>query len=238
MPSVAADSLVRADGGRGTRVADRALVDHVRAVAQAEREVRVLLREQDRFALGLEVTDLLAEGLHDQRREASRRLVEEQEVGVAHECAPDRQHLLLPAGQESALPVLACLQVREGPEDLLDGPFAPSVAATLLCELQILHHRQVGEDAAILGDESDASPGDDVRRLAGEIFAAEEDPPAPWRSQAHDREDGRRLAGAVPPEEAHDLAGIERQRDAEERLEDAVEGVDRLDLEDHVVSPK
>ena len=37
----------------------------------------------------------------DQRREAEKRLVEEQQARLAHQRAADRQHLLLAAGQRS-----------------------------------------------------------------------------------------------------------------------------------------
>src|SRR6058998_635505 len=73
-----AQRLVVAQGGGGAAEADGPLLEHVDAVREAQRELRVLLGEQDREAGGLEPRDLLAEMIDDQRGQALRGLVEQQ----------------------------------------------------------------------------------------------------------------------------------------------------------------
>ena len=56
----------------------------------------------------------------DHRREAERRLVEQQQLGLRHQRAADREHLLLAAGQRPALLLLALLQAREERVDAVE----------------------------------------------------------------------------------------------------------------------
>src|SRR5262249_29950663 len=78
---------------------DAASLHHVAAVGDLQRLARVLLDEEDRLALLLQ----LAQGqeyLRDELgREPQRRLVEQEQRGARHQRASDRQHLLLAAAQ-------------------------------------------------------------------------------------------------------------------------------------------
>ena len=64
--------------------------------------------------------------LHQDRREAQGRLVQQQQPGSGHERPPDGQHLLLAAGQRATLLVQALAEPREQHEGLLHvlGAFA------------------------------------------------------------------------------------------------------------------
>src|SRR5262245_18403295 len=64
-----ANGLVLAERARRALVTDVPFLEHVDAVGQRQREVHVLLGEQDREPLTLEPSDLLGEMLDDQRRE-------------------------------------------------------------------------------------------------------------------------------------------------------------------------
>src|SRR6266581_3561476 len=66
-----------------------------------EGEVRVLLDEERRHALGPELTDHLEEVLHDEGRETGGRFVEQDEVRLRHQRAADREHLLLTAAERN-----------------------------------------------------------------------------------------------------------------------------------------
>src|SRR6185369_4149457 len=79
-----------------------ALLEDDGAVGDEAGEVEVLLREQDRHAFLLQRDDHARHLLDDQRRDAFRRLVEEDEVRVAHQRARDREHLLLAAAHPAA----------------------------------------------------------------------------------------------------------------------------------------
>ena len=80
-------------------------LEHVGAVRDLKRLVRVLLDEQERHPRSRSISRMTAKmRLHDLRRQAERRLVEEQQLGPAHERARDRQHLLLAAGERARTP--------------------------------------------------------------------------------------------------------------------------------------
>src|SRR6476620_6813378 len=99
-----ADGLVV--GQLGARPLERHVphLEHVCTARRAERELRVLLHDENGEALFLVQVAEDAEALpHDDRREAERRLVEEQKPRPRHERAGDREHLLLSAGERSGL---------------------------------------------------------------------------------------------------------------------------------------
>src|SRR5207244_13170480 len=85
-----AERLVVPQGGGGAAEAKRALLQHVDAVGERQRELDVLLGEQDGQALALEPGDLLAQVIDDDRRQSLGRLVEQEQLGVAHQRARDR----------------------------------------------------------------------------------------------------------------------------------------------------
>ena len=100
--------------------------------------------------------DDLEDLLHEERREAEGRLVEEQELRLGHQRAADREHLLLAAGERPAR--LASRSRRRGKsaehalEAGSDSVSRPQVGA----HLQVLAHREVREDAAALRHVGDA----------------------------------------------------------------------------------
>ena len=61
--------------------------------------------------------------LHDQRRQAERRLVEQHQLRAQHQRARNRQHLLLAARQRARLLLPAFLQAREITVDALEIGF-------------------------------------------------------------------------------------------------------------------
>ena len=66
--------------------------------------------------------------LGDQRRQPLGRLVDEDQVGVGHQRAADRQHLLLAAGELVAAVAAPLGEAREQRENPLQRPPAPPVA--------------------------------------------------------------------------------------------------------------
>src|SRR5919108_1250716 len=82
---------------------DGSLLQHVDAVGERQRELGVLLGEQDGETVRLEPRDLVAQVIDHDRRQPLRRLVEQQELRVAHQRARDGEHLLLAAREVSPL---------------------------------------------------------------------------------------------------------------------------------------
>src|SRR3954470_14428644 len=84
---------------RGPGVDDAAALEGDGAVRQGEREIEVVVDDDDRD-LAAELVEALEELLDDGRSEALEGLVEEEHAHGAGERARDRDHLLLAAGEE------------------------------------------------------------------------------------------------------------------------------------------
>src|SRR5262245_53195030 len=225
-----ADRGVLAELARGALVADVALLEHVDAVGEVEREIHVLLGEQDREPVGLEPADLLLQMIDHERGQPFRRLVEQQELGIAHQGARDRQHLLLTAGEEAARPVAQLAQGREQVEHALGREAAGARAP--LGDVEVLPYGEVREDPPVLRDEADAEAGGAEGRLARDVAALPHDAAARRRREPHDQAHGRGLADAVTAEKTDALARRYAQRHAEQHAREAVRGVDVLDDQD------
>src|SRR5215470_18897619 len=93
---------------------DLAVDDDVTAVGDAQRLWEVLLRHQHgELVLVLELLDLV-DGAADQHwRQAYRRLVDQEDARRQHQCAREREHLLLAAAQRAGELAAALGQARE-----------------------------------------------------------------------------------------------------------------------------
>ena len=96
----------------------------------------------------------------------------------------------------------------------------------LAADLEVLRHRELGEDAPVLRHVAEARAGRCGRAAGASMLAAGEAHLARGRRhQAHDRLHRRRLAGAVAAEQRHHLAGRRLERHAEQDVGAAVVGV-------------
>ena len=153
-------------------------------MARASR--RVLLDQQHPHAHLFDTAQSLEQLAADQRREAQRRLIEQQNRGVGHQRPPDRHHLPLAAahgvgklahalgeaGEERhhSLVVLRCARARAQREG---------------AELQVVVHRQVREDAPVLRYERQPRLNQPVGGQSGQIHLAQDDArPRQMRDQA------------------------------------------------------
>src|SRR5437667_1210019 len=139
---VGEEDVVRAFEGDAARLED------IAAVAQLESLDHALLDEEDREAAGLADTiDGLEDLLDDARPEALRGLVEQQEIGLRHEAAAEREHLLLAAGEGSGELLAPLAEDGEyGEHGLQAFPALPARGAAVRAELEILPHAERGED--------------------------------------------------------------------------------------------
>ena len=111
---------------------------------------------------------------HEQRREAERRLVEQQQPRALHERAREREHLLLAAAERAGLlvaPLLDPREVRLDAREVVLDRAAPRVRA----EPQVLPDGELGERAAALGHVRDAEPRHVVGPAAADRLAGEAD---------------------------------------------------------------
>jgi hypothetical protein len=123
-------------------------------------------------------------------------------------------------------------QQREAGEDRLDAPGRVR-GVQVAAHLEVLAHRQGGEDVALLRHEGHAERAD----LAGppplDEGVAEAHAAAAGRQHAGDDLEQRRLAGAVGADHAHDLARPDLEVHAlEDLVGGAVAGDDALDTQE------
>src|SRR4051794_17810651 len=120
----AAQLVARQQLGRRAGEAQGAVLQHVGAVRDLERLAHVLLDEQHRQAIVAQAPDQREHFLDEERRQAERRLVEDQQAGFGHQAAADREHLLLAAAHRAGPLALALGEAREGCEHALEvaGP--------------------------------------------------------------------------------------------------------------------
>src|SRR5579859_2785860 len=131
---------------------DRPILEHIGAMRDLERLADVLLDEQDRQPLPVQLPDEGEELLDRDRRQAERRLVEDQEARLGHQAAADREHLLLAAGERARALRGALLEPRKDVQHPLEVPRAARPGAAVAAELEVLLHAEVGKHAAAFGN--------------------------------------------------------------------------------------
>src|SRR5262245_20507776 len=207
-----------------------ALLEHVRAVAHLERAARVLLDHHHRGARGANLQDLVEDQIHDERGQAHRGLVQQEEPGSEQERAPDLEHSSL-APAQAFRPLLASLG-----EPWEEGEHTLDVLADLSgglahvgAELEVLLDRHPGKQARPLHDVGDALLQKGGWTQTTDRFPAEADRSLPGRQEAGDRLEERRLARAVRTEHRHQLAGLDPQRDSAQHVEASIARVHVVD---------
>ena len=83
-------------------------------------------------------------------------------------------------------------------------------------DLDVLAHREVAERAAVLERAGEAVTAAPMRRPAGDVAVTERDSALVGTVEAAEHVDERRLAGAVRPDQADDLAAVQLEGDAGE----------------------
>src|SRR5215470_3086467 len=181
--------------------------EEIGAVGQLERHGRVLLDKDDGQALPGQLADSARDLAHDDGRESKRRLVEEQALGLRHEPAPDREHLLLAAGERPAALLEPLAEPWKNRADPLEVSADVAAVRPLVgAHSQIVQHRELGEDLPPLGHEDepalDALEGQEAR----DVLAAVADVSGRGLLETGDDPEGRGLAGGVRPDDADDFA--------------------------------
>ncbi len=181
-------------------------------------------------------TEAAQQVLHDDRRQAERELVDQQQFGPAHDGAAERQHLPLAAGKQAAD---AAPEIAELGKKLVDQRLALSALgvrdAARDRREQVLGHREIGKHLVALGHQHDAATRVLVRQPVLDALALEGDRAlgdarVVDAEKARDRAQRRGLAGAVGAEQRDDLPRLDRERDALHRRDGAL--IDHLELVD------
>src|SRR6266446_2403798 len=113
--------LVVEEVAAGSGEHDAAVLEHVAAPGQGQRLAGVLLDQQDRGALVVDLADDPEDLLHDPRGQLERGLVQYQQARARHERAADGQYLLLVARYGAGGLAALLSQDGEEPEHALEA---------------------------------------------------------------------------------------------------------------------
>src|SRR3972149_10349621 len=214
--------------GSGAAYGDPAIDHDIAAMGELERVIGALLDEENSQALGVEGPDRSEDLLHDQRRQAERRLVQQEQSGASHQRAGDGQHLLLAARQRAATLMLPRLEQREERIDALQIPVESGwIIGNDGAHLEMLDNCHAREDAAPLWRLHNAEPRDFMGRERSDVAALEEDAALVHARASEDRHHQRRLAGAVAADQGDDLALMNIEIDPMQDRKDALAGGNR-----------
>ncbi len=197
-----------------------------------ERELRVLLDQEDRRPASCDEIDDLEDLFHHERCEPHRGLVEHEQLGAREHRPSDREHLLLAARERASQLPCALLEPRNHRVDLVD--FARDLLIVIARERahqQVFVHRQPGEDAAAFGAQRNAQPDERVRRRPCDVLATVEHAPARRLDEAGQRTERRGLAGAIGADQRDQFAFIDVEVDPFDGADAAVGDFQPLHIE-------
>src|SRR5262245_36002501 len=147
------------------------------------------------------------------------RLVQEEVLRRRHERPRDLETAALAAGERVGGIAREGREVELGQE--LAGAF-PALGGREVQRLedgeQVLLDGQLPEYRRFLWQIADPLAAPLVHRQPGDLLTLEKDPPAVGREQADHHVEGRRLAGAVRPEESDDLTALDVEGDGVDDL--------------------
>src|SRR5215813_4760640 len=231
------DARIGAQGSGGRVVADVALLHDVNALGRLERERNVLLDEQDGDALPVERVHDLPDLGHHPRHEPLGGLVEENDLGLQHHRARDRQHLLLAARERAPGLIAALAEDRKALVDLVQEllPLPLVEPRAVEAGAEVLEHGEQAEDPPLFGHPGDAERREAVCRHAVEVPSFERDPSARPAHEPHDCLECGRLADAVAADQADDLARPDLDRHAVEDVGLPVVSVDVVEDQHQVL---
>ena len=165
--------------------------------------------------------------LHNQRTQAERGLVEQQDLRAGHQAARNRDHLLLPSGEHPAKRVLEIAQLGKDFKHALGIGLkfgARAARAIGAAEDDVLADGQPRKHPPALGHVGDAKPEDRLGRVSRNCLAKQAHGAGPRFQQSGNDAQGRALAGAVGAEQGNDFTLVDVKRESVERRDFAVCG--------------
>src|ERR1043166_6027560 len=99
--------------GGGSVLHDASGLQHVCPVGDCERERRELIDQQQSYALAAQLGKRRIQLVDEPGREPQRRLAEQQQFRLRHQCTRNRQHLLFAAGKQASPARHALSEARE-----------------------------------------------------------------------------------------------------------------------------
>src|SRR5690606_32505470 len=214
-----------------------ALADHCEAVGDVQRQVDVLLGDEDRLAVFFQGDQRVPHDVADGGRQPFGRLVHQHHERVGHQRPPDSQHLLLSPRQH---PARLVAPLREAGEELVHLLEVPAAVGGPVADLQVLLHSEGAEHPPALGHQGEAPAGDLVVGEAEDLLVGEGDGAAGdvRRLEAADRADQCGLSHPIAAEKRHRLALLHPQVDPVEDRALSVPGAEAFDFEHQPALPR
>src|SRR2546427_1312531 len=216
----------------GAFVAVLSQLQHVGVIRDLQGLGRILLDHEDRLAEPSEALDDAEDLLEDERGQAERRLVEQDQPRLEEKRSRHLEQLLLTTGEVAGPPAARLAQDGKRLVELLDlsvelGRARPRVSA----EQEVLLHRHERKDVPPLRDVRHAAAQELGRGPIRDVLAAEEHPALTGGQKTEYRLEYGRLPRPVGADDRDHLAGLDAERHALEDLELAVSGVEVAHLE-------
>src|SRR5438067_2156541 len=231
------DLGISPEGGTGAAQEDAPGLDDVSAVRDLERAQRVLLDQQNRDAIVVDLLDDVEHGVHHLWRKAQRGFVEQKELRLRQQAAGDGEDLLLATRELAGRKVPALAEDWKLLHQSLDVAMGGAAVATRpRPELEVLEDGQTSQDLASLRYLDQALANDPIGRRGHEVERAEARD-ARMRAQYARQgiEDGR-LAGPVRANQRDDLSLGDAERNAAHRLDGAVGNLEIAHVEQSLVA--
>lgn len=199
---------------RGAVQLHLAHIEQVAVVAAFQRQLDILLDEKNRHAGFGQVENDVEDLMHDLRCQTERRLIQHQKLRFGHQCATDRQHLLLTAGHAARHAVAPLLQHWKQFEHLRTQRLETLTGPADMRGNQIFLDRQPLKDLATLRAMRQSETYDLFRPGARDVAPFEMDRAGRRARHARNGVQQRGFAGTVRAEDDDDLAGIDLKIDA------------------------
>src|SRR5438552_8041050 len=222
-----AEDLVHLAGrlGAGARPRDRSVVDNVDPIAESQRMTHLLLDDQQRRALLAQALQGLVHIFDDDRREAERQLVSNEDLRDLDQHARHRQHALLTTRQRARHLISTPTEGGEHLEGQVEtAPDAATTADTPEEKREVLRNGERGEHGTTLRRMGDACPSERMRARPRHVAAFDDDGTRARRQEARGHARNGGLARAVRAHEGERLTALDAERDTEERTKWAVPG--------------
>ena len=224
-------------GERARRSLDRdgALEHADRAARRGHRTLEILLDQDHGDAQRFQSFQSSVNAVDDERREAKRNLIEQDEFGVHHQRAADRGRLLLAAGQRSSETSTPGLQIGERLHNHVDRP--RTCAAGRAGKHRILFDGQAREEPAPFRHERDAKRRARMSRSSADVVPLEKHASARERMSACNCSQQGRLARPVGAHERNCLPRLDSQAHPTHGLQLAMARFEPFDGEQRHTAP-
>ena len=193
----------------------------------------VLLHQQDGGAVLVQLLDDIKNLLHQDGRQAHGRLVQHQQLGVAHQGAAHGQHLLFSAGQRSG-DLLAALFQPGKPLEHVVQVICTGLTIDISTHFKVFLHGHLEEDSAPFGNQGQTLGDNLMTRRFDQRFTQKSDISGLAVEQAGDGIQRGGFSRAVGADQGNDLTLVDLEGNAFDGMDAAVINVDVFHFQDGV----